>query len=94
MKTTIATLIAALTLTTVPAMALEPLAQEKYINDRLVAARVADRIRRECPSIDARMVTAWSQLRALVKYAENKGYSRDQMEAFMALMISWLRLPT
>mgnify|MGYP002652946650 CR=1 FL=1 len=40
----------------VPAGALEPLSSEKYINDRLIAARIADRIRRECPSIDGRIV--------------------------------------
>lgn len=74
---------AILTLTSVPAMALEPLAQEKYINDRLIAARIADRIRRECPNIDARMVYAWSQARALKKYARDKGYSESEIEAFL-----------
>lgn len=66
-----------------PALALEPLSQEKYINDRLIAARVADRVRRECPSIDARMVKAWNEARALKRYAENKGYSAAQIDAFL-----------
>ena len=44
-----------------PASALEPLPQERYINDRLIAARVADRVRRECPTIDARIVYAWAR---------------------------------
>lgn len=70
-------------LATTPALALEPLAQEKYINDRLVAARVADRVRRECPSLDGRMVYAFTQARALQRYALNKGYSKDQIEAFL-----------
>ena len=79
-------LIAALALALVgagPAAALEPLAQEKYINDRLIAARIADRIRTECGSIDARLVYAWSQARALKKYAEDKGYSAAQIDAFL-----------
>ncbi len=66
-----------------PALALEPLSQERYINDRLTAARVADRVRRECPSINARIVYAWSQARALKKYAERKGYSAAQIDAFL-----------
>lgn len=66
-----------------PAAALEPLSRERYINDRLVAARVADRIRRNCPSISARMITAFSQARALKRYALQKGYSEAQIDAFL-----------
>ncbi|SMO33529.1 hypothetical protein SAMN06265221_101100 [Paracoccus laeviglucosivorans] len=66
-----------------PAAALEPLAQEKYINDRLVAARVADRIRRTCPSIDARLLYAYGEARKLKRYAQQKGYSNAQIDAFL-----------
>ena len=84
MKKLIATaMIAALWAGAAPAQTLEPLSQEKYINDRLIAARVADRVRRECPSIDARMVKAWNEARALKRYAENKGYSAAQIDAFL-----------
>lgn len=76
-------MIAALALTASPAAALEPLSQEKYINDRLIAARIADRIRRECPTIDARLVFAFMQARKLKSYAQDKGYSEDQIEAFL-----------
>lgn len=65
------------------AQTLPPLSQEKYINDRLVAARVADRIRRTCPTLDARMVYAYTQARALKRYAEDKGYTDAQIEAFL-----------
>ena len=82
MKKLIAIALTAATLAA-PAVALEPLAQEKYVNDRLIAARVADRVRRECPSIDARIVYAWSQARALKRYAENLGYSSAQIDAFL-----------
>ena len=78
-----AALAATLTVTATQAAALEPLAQEKYINDRLIAARIADRIRRECPSIDGRIVYAFMQARALKKYARDKGYSEAQIEAFL-----------
>jgi hypothetical protein len=81
MKLIPAVLIAA-TLAT-PAAALEPLAQEKYINDRLIAARIADRIRRTCPSIDGRILYAYGEARKLKRYAETKGYSRAQIDAFL-----------
>ena len=80
-------LVAALTVTTLataPAFAQQaPLSQEKYINDRLIAARDADRIRRECPSYGARMVYAWGQARALKRYALDKGYSEAQIDSFL-----------
>ncbi|MDO5613196.1 MAG: DUF5333 domain-containing protein [Paracoccus sp. (in: a-proteobacteria)] len=85
MKTWTKLTVAALTAATLatPAAALEPLSQERYINDRLVAARVADLIRRGCPSIDGRLVYAWSQARALKRYAERKGYSAAEIDAFL-----------
>ncbi|WBU57031.1 DUF5333 domain-containing protein [Paracoccus sediminicola] len=84
MKKLIATaLTASIFAAAAPAMAQAPLSQEKYINDRLIAARIADRVRRECPSIDARIVYAWSQARALKRYAENQGYSSAQIDAFL-----------
>lgn len=66
-----------------PAAALEPLAQEKYVNDRLIAARIADRIRRTCPSIDARILYAFGEARKLKRYAQGKGYSNAQIDAFL-----------
>lgn len=85
MKKLIATALTAATLSTLaaPAVALEPLAQEKYINDRLIAARIADRIRRECPGYGARMVYAFGQARALKRYALDKGYSSEQIDSFL-----------
>lgn len=82
LKTGVMALAAAAILST-PAAALEPLAKEKYINDRLIAARVADRIRRECPTIDGRMIYAYQQARALQRYALDKGYSKAQIETFL-----------
>ena len=65
------------------AAALEPLSAERHINDSLVAARVADRIRRTCPSIDARLIRAYTEARALERYALQKGYSKAQIDAFL-----------
>lgn len=66
-----------------PAAALESLSREKYINDRLIAARIADRIRRTCPSIDGRILYAYGEARKLKTYARNKGYSNAQIDAFL-----------
>lgn len=60
-----------------------PLSQEKYINDRLVAARIADRIRKTCPSIDGRKLSYLSQAHALYSYARGKGYSHDEIAAYI-----------
>lgn len=79
----VAVAIAATTMGTSSVAALEPLSGEKYINDRLIAARIADRIRRECPSIDGKLVYAFMQARELKSYARKKGYSEAQIDAFL-----------
>ena len=76
-------LIAAALLLATPAAALEPLSQNSYVIDRLVQARVADVLRRGCPSIDARMIRAFAAARALKKHALDQGYSEDQIEDFL-----------
>jgi hypothetical protein len=65
------------------ASALEPLRENSYVTDRLVAARVADRIRRTCPEIGARMVYAFSQAYALKGWAEKQGYTADEIDRFL-----------
>lgn len=81
-KSALLALIASATLAS-PAAALDPLSSDRYINDRLIAARIADRIRRECPTINGRLVYAYSQARALQRYALDKGYSREEIDAFL-----------
>jgi Family of unknown function (DUF5333) len=66
-----------------PAFALPPLSENSYINDRLIQARVADRIRKECGDISARFAYAYSQARALKQYALDQGYTDAQIEAFL-----------
>lgn len=76
-------LIAAALLAATPAAAQEPLSQNAYVVDRLIQARVADLVRRGCPSIDARMVRAFREARALKRYAQDQGYSEAQIDAFL-----------
>lgn len=66
-----------------PALALEPLGQNKTVVSKLTAARIADRIRRECDSIDARLIYAYSEARALKREAEKLGYSATQIDDFL-----------
>jgi len=76
-------LIAAALLAATPAAALEPLSQNSYVNERLVQARVADVLRRGCPSIDARLVRAFREARALKRHALDQGYTEAQIDAFL-----------
>lgn len=63
--------------------ALEPLSAEAHVTRQLVAARVADRIRRECPSISANMLRAFAAAQALKAYAQRKGYPEAEIDAFL-----------
>lgn len=68
---------------TAPALALPPLAENSYLTDRLIAGRVADRIRTTCPSISGRLLRALSELHGLKKWALAQGYTSDEIEAFL-----------
>lgn len=65
------------------AEALPPLSQNSYINDRLIAARVGDIIRKNCPSVSARLIYAYTQAKALERYALGLGYTEDEVETFI-----------
>ncbi len=66
------------------ASALEPLNKNTYVTDRLIAARVADRIRKTCPDeIGARILYAFSQAYALKGWAQDQGYGDDEIERFL-----------
>lgn len=75
--------LAGLFATSVGAAALEPLSQNGYVTDRLMAARVADRIRKTCPGIGARIVYAFSQAYALRDWAVDQGYSKKEIDLFL-----------
>ena len=68
-------------LVAVPAHA--SLADESDINSRLAVVATADMIRKGCGSIDARMVRAFSFLRDIGARAEDLGYSRAEIEAYV-----------
>lgn len=70
-------------MTAANATALTPLPKETHINQSLMSGVVADRIRKNCPSISARMIVAWSKLNGLKSYAVSKGYEEPQVRAFL-----------
>jgi len=65
------------------AAAASPLARNDAINDQLFAAAVGDRIRKECPTISARLFLVWRKAEALEAYALDQGYTADQIEAYL-----------
>jgi len=65
------------------AQALPPISTDRFINDSLRAAAIADSIRRACPSISARFIVAYRKLRELEAYARAKGYSEAEAKAFV-----------
>jgi hypothetical protein len=77
-------LMVALVATGAAATALEPLSKNAYITDRLIAARVADRIRKTCPDeIGARTIYAFSQAWELKGWAEDQGYTSAAIKSFL-----------
>lgn len=73
----------AFTLIAAPAMALEPINSEKHINHMLLKGFIADKIDDNCDSISARTLRALSELNTLKNYALEKGYTRDEVKAFV-----------
>ena len=82
-RKTIIAAMAVFAMTTANAAALTPLPKEYHINQSLMSGVVADKIRKNCPSISARMVVAWSKLNGLKSYAINKGYDEPTVRAFL-----------
>jgi Family of unknown function (DUF5333) len=74
--------IAALMLAT-PALALEPINKEPYINGQLLQGFIADRIADECPTLGPRNLRALNELEKLKNYALKKGYKADEIRAFV-----------
>ena len=84
MKKTILTRgVAAMMAVSAPAFARAALNQNAHITESLVAGRVGDTIRQTCPSISAKMITAYSKLKDLEKYARAQGYTEDEVKVFM-----------
>lgn len=81
-KTIVAAMVVSV-MTTANASALTPLPKEAHINQSLMSGVVADKIRKACPSISARMIVAWGKLNGLKDYAVKKGYKEDEVRAFL-----------
>ncbi|MFV2002198.1 MAG: DUF5333 domain-containing protein [Paracoccaceae bacterium] len=79
----ITALIIALSAAPAPAQSLPPLSQEKFINDSLISAAIGELIRRDCSTISAREFRAITKGWALIRYALDLGYSRDEIKAFV-----------
>jgi len=62
---------------------LPPINQNDHIVTSLLAAAIGDEIRKNCPDIGARLLRAFREARKLERYALDKGYSEDEIEAFL-----------
>jgi hypothetical protein len=60
-----------------------PLREESHIVGSLVAARVADAIRKSCPTISARTFVVLMKMSELKSYARSKGYTSAEVESFL-----------
>jgi hypothetical protein len=76
----------ALILSTVaaPVLALEPINTDAHIHDTLLQGFIGDAIDDNCDTISARKIRALSELLSLKDYALEKGYSRDEVKAFVS----------
>lgn len=55
----------------------------KSINDGLLAVGIADKIRKSCPSIRARMFRALNYMNALENSAVEMGYTKAEIKAYV-----------
>lgn len=66
-----------------PTLAKPPLRDVTEIDDALMQVAIADEIRKTCEGIDARMWRALLTLRGLKAEARDRGYSEDEIEAYV-----------
>ncbi|MEX5729484.1 hypothetical protein Ga0609869_002837 [Rhodovulum iodosum] len=81
-----AALAGALTLGTGPAAAAEglpPLRENAHVWNSLFAAAVGDEIRKNCPTMSARIFRALRGAHELEEHALSLGYTEEQIEAFL-----------
>jgi hypothetical protein len=60
-----------------------PLPEESHINEQLIAGAAGDILRNTCPQASARMFVVWDKLFMLRQYALDKGYTEDEVKAFL-----------
>ena len=66
----------------IPAMAKPPLNHVAAIDDALFDLGIADLIRKNCPTIDARIFKAFNYVRKLESEAKALGYTSAEIEAY------------
>lgn len=79
---TLSLTVAALVLAT-PGFALEPINTEPHINGSLLQGFIADKIADECPTLGPRTLRALNELEKLKQYALKKGYTAQEIRAFV-----------
>ncbi len=62
------------------AAVLQPLADDPRVQREFLAAAVGDEIRKNCPTISARLWRVWQRAGELEDYALSLGYSRDDID--------------
>ncbi len=83
MKSLVLGAVMATTAATAQATAKPGLPAEKEINDGLLVVAVADKIRRECDAISARLFTARAYLTDLKDRAAEQGYSEAEIDSYI-----------
>ncbi len=80
-RLTIAACLAA-TLAT-PALALQPLHENKTVVEGFYNLGMADTIRKRCDTISPRLLTAYTYLKSLERYARDLGYTDADIDALV-----------
>ena len=65
------------------ASSLPPINQDEHIINSLLAAAIGDEIRKNCSTITPRMFRVYTKAKALERYALNKGYTEEEIDAFL-----------
>ena len=68
---------------TAPVQDRVPVQEEPHIRESLVAGRIADVLRNECGSLNARMLLVLQKLEELKQYAIAQGYTEEEVKAFL-----------
>ena len=66
-----------------PVAALTPLHQNPTVVDRFYSIGLADAVRKNCGTIDARMFRAYRYLKSIESYAREAGYTDAQIDEFV-----------
>ncbi|MGB0901951.1 DUF5333 domain-containing protein [Halocynthiibacter sp.] len=82
-KFLVAGALAVLTAVPVVAAAPVPLAQNDAVNNRLITAGIVRRIHKRCPDLTYKRVRSFMYLRSIHSFAQDQGYSADEIEAYI-----------